>query len=80
MYREINEELLKWKNNPKRKPLLLTGVRQCGKTYTISEFAEENFESFININFEKNEKIAAIFDYDFDVHRIISEIEVAMSS
>ena len=80
MYREINDELLKWKNNPKRKPLLLTGVRQCGKTYTISEFAEENFESFININFEKNEKIAAIFDYDFDVHRIISEIEVAMSS
>lgn len=80
MYREINEELRKWKNNPKRKPLLLTGVRQCGKTYTVSEFAEENFESFININFEKNEKIAAIFDYDFDVHRIISEIEVAMSS
>lgn len=80
MYREINEELRKWKNDPKRKPLLLTGVRQCGKTYTVSEFAEENFESFININFEKNEKIAAIFDYDFDVHRIISEIEVAMSS
>ena len=80
MYREIKADLIKWKDNQKRKPLLLTGVRQCGKTYVVSEFAEENFDNFININFEKNEKIADIFDYDFDVHRIISEIEVAMSS
>lgn len=79
MYREIIEDLMEWKNHPKRKPLLLTGVRQCGKTYTITEFAEKNFDNYVNINFEKNERIAAIFDYDFDVHRIISEIEIAMS-
>ena len=64
MYREITAELLKWKNSPRRKPLLLTGVRQCGKTYIINEFAENSFQDFVHINFEKDEKMSAIFDYN----------------
>ena len=79
MYREITADLLKWKDHPRRKPLLLTGVRQCGKTYTVTRFAEENFQNHVHINFERNEKASAIFDYDFDVHRIVSEIEMLMS-
>ena len=75
MYRDIMNNLLKWKDNKRRKPLLLTGVRQCGKTYTVTEFAKKYFSDLVYINFEKNEKLSAIFDYDFDVHRIISEIE-----
>ena len=76
MYREILEDLKEWKDNPGRKPLLLTGVRQCGKTYIIEEFARENFKSYVRINFEESEKLSAIFDYDFDVRRIVAELEM----
>ena len=75
MYREITQDLIKWKGNPRRKPLLLSGVRQCGKTYIVRELAKEYFESFVYVNFEENENISAIFDYDFDVKRIVSELE-----
>ena len=76
MYREILEDLKEWKDNPGRKPLLLTGVRQCGKTYIIEEFARENFKSYVRINFEESEKLSSIFDYDFDVRRIVAELEM----
>ncbi|MCR5101773.1 MAG: ATP-binding protein [Butyrivibrio sp.] len=75
MYRDILEDLKKWKDKSRRKPLLLAGVRQCGKTYIVGEFAKECFDSYVYLNFEASEKIAAIFEYDFDVKRIITEIE-----
>lgn len=75
MYREVTEKLIEWKNKTNRKPLLMTGVRQCGKTYIIKEFAQENFKNFIYINFEESEKLSAIFDYDYDVNRIVHELE-----
>ncbi len=75
MYREIINDLKQWKNRKRRKPLLLTGVRQCGKTYIVEEFAKEYFENYICLNFEETETLSAIFNYDFDVKRIITEIE-----
>lgn len=75
MFREIMNDLIKWKEKTRRKPLLVTGVRQCGKTYTILEFAKEQFKNYVYINFEEVETISAVFDYDFDVNRIISELE-----
>lgn len=75
MQREIMKDLVAWKDNPRRKPLMITGVRQCGKTYIVGKFAEEHFKSFVRINFEEMEAASAIFDYDFDVSRIIAEIE-----
>ena len=75
MYREVTEKLIEWKNKANRKPLLMTGVRQCGKTYIIKEFAQEHFTNFIYINFEESEKLSAIFDYDYDVNRIVHELE-----
>ena len=75
MYREILKDLEKWKDKSRRKPLILTGVRQCGKTYIVEEFAKENFKSYVYVNFESEETLSAIFDYDFDVHRIVSELE-----
>ncbi len=65
----------KWKNKSRRKPLILTGVRQCGKTYIVDEFAKKNFQSYVYVNFESEETLSAIFDYDFDVNRIVSELE-----
>ena len=75
MKRDIYDELIKWKNSNRRKPLLMTGVRQCGKTHVLKEFGENEFENTCYINFEANEKYREIFEYDFDVKRIISEIE-----
>ncbi len=75
MYRKIIDDLIKWKDKANRKPLLLTGVRQCGKTYIVRQFAGEHFKNYVYVNFEENENYSAIFDYDFDVNRIISEIE-----
>lgn len=75
MYREIIKDLKQWKGKKRRKPLLLTGVRQCGKTYTINEFAKECFDSYVYVNFESTENLSAIFDFDFDIQRIVSELE-----
>jgi len=75
MYRNAIEELKKWKDKTRRKPLLLTGVRQCGKTYLVGQFAEECFDKYIYLNFEETPTLSSIFDYDYDVKRIVSEIE-----
>ena len=75
MYREILNDLNRWKTRSGRKPLLLTGVRQCGKTYIVEKFARANFQKYVYINFEGAENLSAIFDYDYDVKRIIREIE-----
>ena len=75
MYREILKDLEKWKDKSSRKPLILTGVRQCGKTYIVEEFGTKNFKSYVYVNFESEENLSAIFDFDFDVNRIVSELE-----
>ena len=75
MHREIIRDLINWKEKAGRKPLLLVGVRQCGKNYIVGKFAKENFKSYVYINFEGADKLSAIFDYDFDVKRIIIELQ-----
>lgn len=75
MYRDVIEDLIRWKNKANRKPLLLTGVRQCGKTYIVEKFAREHFKSYVYVNFESSEHILDIFEYDFDVKRILKELE-----
>ena len=55
--------------------MLLTGVRQCGKTYIVEEFAKECFDNYVYVNFESAENMSGVFDYDFDVKRIITELE-----
>lgn len=76
MKREFFNELLKWRDSPRRKPLLVTGVRQCGKTHTLKEFGNACFDNVCYINLESSSNYAAIFDYDFDVRRIVREIEL----
>ena len=75
MERDFTRDLVAWRNSNRRKPLLITGVRQCGKTHTLKEFGSAYFENVCYLNFESSSKYGAIFDYDFDVHRIIKEIE-----
>ena len=68
------QKLLIWKNKEDRKPLLLTGVRQCGKTYVCKEFGKKYFTDCAYFNFEGNNGLASIFEYDFNVDRIIDEL------
>ena len=77
MQRDFIQNLIEWKDSKRRKPLILTGVRQCGKTYLLKEFGSEYFDNFCYINFESAGKYSAIFEYDYDVKRILREIELA---
>ena len=74
MKRTIDAYLKEWADDPGHKPLLLRGARQIGKTTAIRHLAE-NFEFFVEINFEKDSAIGRVFDDDFYMDRIISELE-----
>lgn len=62
MKRKISQFLIKWKNNPYRKPLILQGARQVGKTYSILEFGRNNYENVAYFNFETNPSIGKTFE------------------
>ena len=74
MIRKAYSNLLNWKNKTKRKPLLVLGVRQCGKTYLIKEFGNREFENMAYCSFDGNDGLKSVFDYDFDTRRILSEL------
>lgn len=74
MKREILSKLQNWFKNPERKPLILKGARQVGKTFAITEFGKTHFEKFHFFNFEENKEIHRIFEKDFDPKRIVEEL------
>ena len=74
--RKIDKYLWDWKNNPKRKPLIVKGARQIGKTESIRAFGEANYESVIEINFVLQKKFRAIFDDGYEVDTIIKNISL----
>ena len=74
MERLALKQFTAWKNKNKRKPLLVTGVRQCGKTYLIKYFGKTEFEEMAYFNFDGNSGLQSVFDYDFDTKRIIDEL------
>ncbi len=81
MQRLINKELLEWKDKSKRKPLILRGARQVGKSYTVNEFGKQYFEGKVHIvNFEKQPDWHLIFEKNFDTLRIISELEIILNN
>lgn len=74
MKRFIWSNLLEWKEKKDRKPLILRGVRQVGKTYILRSFAAAHFPNVHYINFEKEEQLASIFDIDLSPVRILKEL------
>ncbi|MEA2041846.1 MAG: AAA family ATPase, partial [Bacteroidota bacterium] len=81
MFRNIRAKLQNWKDAENRKPLLVRGARQVGKSYSISEFGKKHFEGDVHIlNFEKYPEAHAIFEQNFDVNRIISELELFLNA
>ena len=76
MEREIYSKLLKWKDDTYRKPLIVYGARQVGKSYIVTEFGKSEFENVVILNCDKDERIARIFDHGYRVDRIISDLEI----
>ncbi len=76
MYRYKIEELKKWKNSDTRKPLIIRGARQVGKTWLMKEFGEKNYEKCAYINFDDNSRMAQLFSGDFDIDRIIQGLKI----
>ena len=76
MKRLLYKELINWKNSKDRKPLILKGVRQCGKTWILKEFGKNNYEDVAYFNFEGNTSLQESFSQDLDVKRIIEELSI----
>lgn len=74
MKRKIYQELINWKYSSTHKPLILNGVRQCGKTFILKEFGKKEFQNLAYISCDRNEELNAIFEGGFNVPRIIRGI------
>ena len=76
MYRIAIEKLYKWKNNKRRKPLIIEGARQVGKTWLMKEFGKQAYADTVYINFDSNSRMANLFSADLDTDRLIMGLEL----
>lgn len=76
MKRFAIEELLKWKASQFRKPLIIQGARQVGKTWLMKEFGKTQYEKYAYINFENNERMQNLFKYNLDIDRIVTALQI----
>ncbi len=76
MKRFAMEELKKWKEKKNRKPLIIMGARQVGKTWLMKEFGKESYEKVAYISFYNNKRMAAVFDMDYDINRILMAFNI----
>lgn len=77
MERYVLQDLLKWKNSPYRKPLILKGVRQVGKTWLLKEFGRRYYENTAYFNFDENEEYKQFFETTKDTDRILQNLMLA---
>lgn len=75
MKRKIFNDLRRWKENPKRMPLVLNGARQVGKTYILKKFANENYTNYAYVNLETNTSVNSFFEGDISPFKIIQYLE-----
>lgn len=76
--RKINDELIKWKNSDNKKALVIKGLRQVGKTFSVLNFAKENYENVVYVNFKDNESAKKIFDGDLIVDRMTIDLSALL--
>lgn len=77
MKRNAIKELYEWKENNDRKPLVILGARQVGKTWLMKEFGKEAYKKCAYVNFEDNDDLRGMFEHDFDIQRIIANLQWA---
>ena len=76
MHRHAMFELEKWKNRTDRKPLLIRGARQVGKTWLMQEFGRTHYANTAYVNFDDNERMAALFQGDMSIQRIVTALQI----
>ncbi len=76
MYRYAIEDLRNWKHKKNRKPLIIEGARQVGKTWIMKEFGRQEYQSIVYINFDSNARVAELFSADLNTQRILRGIEI----
>ena len=74
--RKITDQLIEWKNDPDKKSLLIRGARQVGKTFSVNEFAKNNYGNYVYLNFERDSSLTSIFSGDLDVDTIIRKMSI----
>jgi len=76
MFRYAINDLYKWKESKYRKPLIIKGARQVGKTWLMKYFGKEAYENTVYINFDNNQTIKDLFSHGFDIPNIINGLEI----
>ena len=76
--RKMEQVLLDWKNTPDHKPLIVKGCRQCGKTYSVLDFARKNYEHVVYLNFFENQTFASVFSDSLEVDHITMMLSALM--
>ncbi len=76
MDRYIFSEIISWKTRRRRKPLLLRGARQVGKTWLVEKLANEGFDHFLKVDFEENTELVSLFEGDLNPQNIFTELEL----
>ena len=76
MYRSALTKLQAWKDKPNRKPLIIRGARQVGKTWLMKEFGRTSFANTAYINFDNNRRMRILFEDDYDLKRIITALQI----
>jgi uncharacterized protein len=80
MQRAIDKKLSDWKISRFRKPLIIRGARQVGKTYSVTRFGQTRFDTFLALDFERDRTIHRVFDGDLSTDRLIMELEVLFNT
>ena len=76
MKRDIYKKMLEWKSSKRRKPLLLRGARQVGKTYTLQQFGDKEYDNVAYFNFEENPALDDFFQQKLDPKAIIADLSL----
>ncbi len=76
MQRTILDKLTQWKSKSNRKPLIIQGARQVGKTWAMKHFGEQTFEQVAYINFDNNPRMKALFAGDYDINRLVLGLKI----
>ena len=76
MKRNALKQLCEWKKSPGRKPLIIRGARQVGKTWLMKEFGKLEFKDAVYVNFDSDRDVSRLFDGNLDIPRLISGLQV----
>ena len=76
MKRTVMQQLIDWKQDEQRKPLLIQGARQVGKTWLMRTFGKEHFRNVVYLSMDQNPRLQAVFSQDFDIDRIVEALRI----